>query len=797
MSFQRFTGGGGYGIQGHDMVDQDDKKPGAPVAEKPAAPEFADPLEQTVIKTEEEISEATPRRAQHPLPYIVIVDGPRTGGRFPLKDGANIIGRAPGNEIRLDDQSVSRQHAEISKTDSGWFIKDLGSKNGTLVNGHPLSDSVGIGHKDVIKTGIYLLRLITKETPLEEELTLPPELSMADRTVFVAAPPDGMTASIDEREIPEPESAPPEEASHGDDEMPLEEESAQPKRRLKLPFKLPFRLPFALPRLNKRQMLMVFVLAVVVVGSIVYFGMRMLGGGKAKVPTKAVSSMAAKAKKLAPLPPATPPAVSKPAAQASGSQPPAVPPTAPAQAGGAQTPSVPPASAAAQPAPAAPAPVASAKIPYFIDFASSPMQAEVSFQGESVGATPQRINVQLEQGKTYQAEALFVMKEMDEQYRQKVDFTTESDVSVIPVLFRAPIGILKVKNIPRDVELYFEANLVYDKFKSNTSKPEEIVMDKPMYAPFGKYVLELRRERKLGETSTTYVKDIIYRREFSLEEDSPTFTLNVNDEDLKVFPVKVRSEPEGAEVFIDGKQVGKTPFEGTFPLGEHRLVLRKEGYFEHGEDLSVDINTPFTANVKLKTSIAGAHINNARLAMNRQLWQEAIGELAQALSSDPAPSEVALANYLLGKAYFNLNDLQRAIGYFEQARQSEDQRYPAMLGLVNCYAVQQQMNKALPLLVEVMLKAKSDVVKQEANGLFQKISPFRSVIYVYSDPQGADVIVNDKKVEQKTPVILHDLPLGTYKLRIEKAGFLPTDLNLTLSVNEFNPVIVKLKPIPE
>ncbi|PIU54979.1 MAG: PEGA domain-containing protein, partial [Deltaproteobacteria bacterium CG07_land_8_20_14_0_80_38_7] len=42
-----------------------------------------------------------------------------------------------------------------------------------------------------------------------------------------------------------------------------------------------------------------------------------------------------------------------------------------------------------------------------------------------------------------------------------------------------------------------------------------------------------------------------------------------------------------------------------------------------------------------------------------------------------------------------------------------------------------------------------------------------------------------------------DLPLGTYRLRFEKPGYEPMELNLTLSVNEFNPVVVKLKPIPQ
>ncbi|HPQ81761.1 MAG TPA: PEGA domain-containing protein, partial [bacterium] len=161
------------------------------------------------------------------------------------------------------------------------------------------------------------------------------------------------------------------------------------------------------------------------------------------------------------------------------------------------------------------------------------------------------------------------------------------------------------------------------------------------------------------------------------------------------------------------------------------------------------------------------------------------------------PSEVALANYLLGKCYLSLNDVQRAMGYFEQAKESETQRYPALLGLANAHAMMQRLDLALPLLVEVMLKVQDGETRREAHDLFQKISPFRSVIYVYSEPPGANVIVNDKPVAQQTPVILHELPLGSYRIRIEKAGYLPSDLNLSLSVNEFNPVIVKLKPIPE
>src|SRR5690348_5674118 len=64
------------------------------------------------------------------------------------------IGRAPDNDLVLDDLIVSRYHAELRGTpDGGYEITDLGSHNGTYVNGRRVSaqpvtdrDTVGIGH---------------------------------------------------------------------------------------------------------------------------------------------------------------------------------------------------------------------------------------------------------------------------------------------------------------------------------------------------------------------------------------------------------------------------------------------------------------------------------------------------------------------------------------------------------------------------------------------------------------------------------------------------------------------------
>lgn len=757
MSAQDFTAMVFHGMALCKMVDDKLKKEVAPTfAEKTDSGIRAN--EHTLVRPPEDAEENTPVHSQYQPPYIVIVDGPRTGARFPLSDSPNIIGRAPGNAIRLEDQSVSRQHAEVTKGSSGWSLRDLGSKNGTAVNGKAIADAVIIGHKDVIKVGIYQMRLITQTTRLEEEMTLPPELAMSERTVFVASPPDGLTAEVHHRETVE-------------GLRPLKVFAEEKEEEHRLPPSEEKR------KFGRRQLMLYGSLALVLViagGWLVsrfFFKPHVKGKAPAHVVTK---TQPPPADDIAPPPSGEPSS------------------TAPSSSG------LVPEGRALQPPPT-PQPVVPPvqTIPIFLDFAASPLPAKVTFQGKELGTTPLRVNVELEIGKGYTAEATFVMQEIGQQYVQSINFIVEQGKPVVPILFRAPIGLLKVMDLPRDVEFYLEGKFSYDKFQGQSAKLNQIVLQKPIYIPFGNYVLELKRMRQLGASSPTYVADIIFHRDFSITEDSPSYQLELKDEDLTIFPAKVKSDPTNADVFIDGKMVGKTPYEGNFPIGEHKLTLRKDGYFEHSEDLKVDINTPYLADVKLKTSAAGMHINNARQAMNRAMYQEAINELAEALNSQPALHETALANYLLGTSYLRMNDVNRAIGYFEQARSSDEQRYPAMLGLANSYAIMNRLDQALPLLVEVLLNAQGDDIKRDAHDLFQKISPFRSVIYVYSEPPGATVVVNDKPVPQQTPVILHELPLGSYRLRIEKPGFLPTDLNLSLSVNEFNPVIVRLKPIPQ
>ncbi|HEX3899608.1 MAG TPA: FHA domain-containing protein [Mycobacteriales bacterium] len=57
-----------------------------------------------------------------------------SGAEAEIRDGLT-VGRAPEADLRLDDESVSREHAVIRRAQTSWTICDCGSRNGTLLNG--------------------------------------------------------------------------------------------------------------------------------------------------------------------------------------------------------------------------------------------------------------------------------------------------------------------------------------------------------------------------------------------------------------------------------------------------------------------------------------------------------------------------------------------------------------------------------------------------------------------------------------------------------------------------------------
>jgi DNA-binding winged helix-turn-helix (wHTH) protein len=81
------------------------------------------------------------------------------GGDHPLKQGVNLIGRATDAEICIDRTAVSRAHARIVVTGTTATIEDLGSKNGTYLNGARLEQPTVLTNGDDIWIGRSVARL--------------------------------------------------------------------------------------------------------------------------------------------------------------------------------------------------------------------------------------------------------------------------------------------------------------------------------------------------------------------------------------------------------------------------------------------------------------------------------------------------------------------------------------------------------------------------------------------------------------------------------------------------------------
>jgi FHA domain len=96
-----------------------------------------------------------------------------TGDVFPLRDVVTTVGRGQGADIRLDDPSVSRLHAELVRRGPYVYVADLGlSRNGTRVNGRPVARRV-LEDGDVLSFGAARCRIGGLE---QEEITAEAEL---------------------------------------------------------------------------------------------------------------------------------------------------------------------------------------------------------------------------------------------------------------------------------------------------------------------------------------------------------------------------------------------------------------------------------------------------------------------------------------------------------------------------------------------------------------------------------------------------------------------------------------------
>jgi len=100
---------------------------------------------------------------------LIAIAGSQAGRKFKIGDYA-VIGRSSDASVALEDPEVSRNHARISKSDLGaYLLEDLGSKNGTQVNGLPITRHL-LSFGDKIQVGPQVMLLFAPFDPIEDQL---------------------------------------------------------------------------------------------------------------------------------------------------------------------------------------------------------------------------------------------------------------------------------------------------------------------------------------------------------------------------------------------------------------------------------------------------------------------------------------------------------------------------------------------------------------------------------------------------------------------------------------------------
>ena len=111
------------------------------------------------VRDEAEPAVDLPTEAERPADaaVLVVARGPQAGEQIALRRSPVQLGRSADCDVVLEDVTVSRHHARITKEDDQYVVVDSGSLNGTYVNRSPVEGPTTLGDGDEVRIGIFRL----------------------------------------------------------------------------------------------------------------------------------------------------------------------------------------------------------------------------------------------------------------------------------------------------------------------------------------------------------------------------------------------------------------------------------------------------------------------------------------------------------------------------------------------------------------------------------------------------------------------------------------------------------------
>jgi len=105
--------------------------------------------------------------------------------KFLVGQGKVVIGRTPDCDITIDNPAISRKHAAIEYKEEGYLLTDLGSSNGTFLNGEKITGPTPLKPGDVV--GLAKFELLFQDTPQSEVQKMVGGLESMEATMMVDA----------------------------------------------------------------------------------------------------------------------------------------------------------------------------------------------------------------------------------------------------------------------------------------------------------------------------------------------------------------------------------------------------------------------------------------------------------------------------------------------------------------------------------------------------------------------------------------------------------------------------------
>jgi diguanylate cyclase (GGDEF)-like protein len=102
---------------------------------------------------------------------LIVLQGSMPGTMFTVTDEQAVLGRSSKLSARIDDRGISRRHARVFRSGDAFFTEDLGSTNGTFLNGEPVSQPQKLKDGDRIQLGQNVVIQVQMQDAFEKAAT--------------------------------------------------------------------------------------------------------------------------------------------------------------------------------------------------------------------------------------------------------------------------------------------------------------------------------------------------------------------------------------------------------------------------------------------------------------------------------------------------------------------------------------------------------------------------------------------------------------------------------------------------